>query len=197
MANGRVITGFSKPYVALYTATASGGSYTISYSSGQILARGVEIQIEPETTDDNNFYADNVIAENEAGLFTGGTLTLTVDGLKDPANKLIYGLPAADTDDWYNYDNTQAIPFVGFGAVIRVQEAGVVSYAPIVLPKIQFNDTGMTAATQEDSIDWQSAELTAQIFRDESVKQTWKKLGEAQVSEAAAEAMIKSFLSIS
>lgn len=197
MANGRVITGFSKPYVALYTATASGGSYTISYSSGQILARGVEIQIEPETTDDNNFYADNVIAENEAGLFTGGTLTLTVDGLKDPANKLIYGLPAADDDDWYNYDNTQAIPFVGFGAVIRVQEAGVVSYVPIVLPKIQFNDTGMTAATQEDSIDWQSAELTAQIFRDESVKQTWKKLGEAQVSEAAAEAMIKSFLSIS
>lgn len=197
MANGRVITGFSKPYVALYTATASGGSYTISYSSGQILARGVEIQIEPETTDDNNFYADNVIAENEAGLFTGGTLTLTVDGLKDTANKLIYGLPIADDEDWYNYDNTQAIPFVGFGAVIRVQEAGVVSYVPIVLPKIQFNDTGMTAATQEDSIDWQSAELTAQIFRDESVKQTWKKLGEAQTSEAAAEAKIKTFLSIS
>lgn len=197
MANGRVITGFSKPYVALYTATASGGSYTISYSSGQILARGVEIQIEPETTDDNNFYADNVIAENEAGLFTGGTLTLTVDGLKDAANKLIYGLPSATSEGWFDYDNTQAIPFVGFGAVIRVQEAGVVSYVPIVLPKIQFNDTGMTAATQEDSIDWQSAELTAQIFRDESVKQTWKKLGEAQSSEAAAEAKIKTFLEIS
>lgn len=197
MANGRVITGFSKPYVALYSSVESGGSYTITYSGGQVLARGVEIQIEPETTDDNNFYADNVIAENEAGVFTGGTLTLTVDGLKDAANKLIYGLPSADSEGWFDYDNTQAIPFVGFGAVIRVQETGVVSYVPIVLPRIQFNDTGMTAATAEDSIDWQSQEITAQIFRDESAKQCWKKLGTEQTTEAAAEAMIKDFLNIS
>lgn len=196
MANGRVITGFSKPYVALYTSTYNNGAYEITYSSGQVLARGVDIQIEPETTDDNNFYADNVVAENEAGIFTGGTLTLTVDGLKDAANKLIYGLPAV-TGGWYDYDNRQAVPYVGFGAVIRVQETGVVSYVPLVLPRIMFNDSGMSAATQEDQIDWQAQELTAQIFRDESTNQVWKKLGEAQASEAAAEAVIKTFLSIS
>lgn len=196
MANGRVITGFSKPYVALYTSTAGTSGYTITYSSGQVLARGVDLTIEPETTDNNNFYADNVIAENEAGIFTGGSLTLTVDGLKDAANKLIYGLPTA-VDGWYDYDNTQAVPYVGFGAVIRVQEAGAVSYVPLILPRIQFNDSGMSAATQEDQIDWQAQELTAQILRDESVKQCWKKLGEAVASEAAAEAAIKDFLNIS
>ena len=196
MANGRVITGFSKPYVAKYTATPTTGGVTITYSSGQVLARGVEVQIEPETTDNNKFYADNIVAENEAGVFTGGTLTLTVDGLKDAANVLIYGLPAV-TGNWYNYDNTQAIPYVGFGCVIRVQEAGTVTYVPVVLPKIMFNETGTTAATQEDQIDWQTQELTAQIFRDDSAAQVWKKLGVGQSTEAAAETMIKTFLSIS
>ena len=196
MANGRVITGFSKPYVAKYTATAVTSGYSIAYSNGQVLARGVELQIEPETTDNNNFYADNVVAENEAGIFTGGTLTLTVDGLKDAANKLIFGLPDKE-DSWYNYDNRQAVPFVGFGAVVRVQEAGVVSYVPLVLPRIQFNDNGMSAATQEDQIDWQSTELTAQILRDETTNQCWKKLGEAVSTESSAEAAIKNFLNIS
>lgn len=197
MANGRVITGFSKPYVAIYTATEGGSGYTITYSSGQVLARGVDLTIEPETTDNNNFYADNVIAENEAGIFTGGSLTLTVDGLKDAANRLIYGLPAADSEGWFDYDNRQAVPHVGFGAVVRVQEAGTVSYVPLILTRIQFNDSGMSAATQEDQIDWQSQELTAQILRDESANQCWKKLGTAVASEALAEAAIKDFLNIS
>lgn len=193
MANGRVITGFSKPYVAKY-AEASG---TVTYSDGIVLARGVEVQIEPETTDDNNFYADNLIAESEAGVFNGGTLTLTVDGLKDAANQLIFGLPTADQTGWSNYDNTQAIPYVGVGFVIRYQEAGAVSYVPMILTKVMFNETGTSAATQEDQIDWQTQELTAQIFRDDTNKQVWKKLGTAQATEAAAESAIKTFLEIS
>lgn len=192
MANGRVITGFSKPYVALYSET--GGA--VSYTSCQILARGVEVQIEPESTDDNRFYADNVVAENEAGIFTGGTLTLTVDGLKDAANRLIFGLPTA-TGGWSEYDNTQAIPFVGFGCVVRYQEGGAVSYVPLVLTKIMFNEASIAASTQEDQIDWQTQELTAQIFRDDSAKQVWKKLGSGEATEAAAEAKIQTALGAS
>ena len=194
MANGRVITGFSKPYVAKYNVTAQTSGDVVSYSNGQYLARGVEISIEPESTDDNRFYADNVIAENEAGIFTGGTLTLTVDGLKDGANRMIYGLPAATSEGWVKYDTDQAIPFVGFGCVVRVQENGVVSYVPLVLPKIMFNEIGTTAATQEDAIDWQAQEMTAQIFRDDTAKRCWKMLGGEQTTEAAALAKITAFL---
>ena len=190
MANGRVITGFSKPYVALY----NNNNGTITYSSGQALARGVEVQIEPEVTDDSTFYADNVIAESEAGVFNGGTLTLTVDGLKDAANKLIYGLPEA-SQGWYDYDNSQAIPFVGIGFVVRYQEEGVVSFVPMILTKVLFNEYGVNANTQEEEIDWQTAELTAQIFRDDSAKQVWKKVGSAQTSEALALEQITSFFS--
>ena len=77
MKAGKVTTGFSKPYVALY-AESSG---TVTYSSGQLLARGVEVSIEPEVGDANKFYADNIVAETIAGIFQGGTATFTVDGL--------------------------------------------------------------------------------------------------------------------
>ena len=93
MANGRVLTGFSKPYVALYSHSGS----TVTYTSGQILARGVSAEIEPDSNDDENiFYADNVASESVAGEFTGGSLTLTVDGLLTNAEKLLFGLPVAD-----------------------------------------------------------------------------------------------------
>lgn len=193
MANGRVITGFSKPFVALYSASGT----TVTYTGGIPLARGVEVQIEPETTDDNRFYADNIVAENEAGTFNGGTATITVDGLKDAANKLIFGLPTADQQGWTNYGNDQAVPYVGFGCVVRFQEEGVVSYVPLVLTKIQFNEATMQAATQEDTIDWQTQELTAQIFRDDSANQVWKKLGAGVDTEAAAETAMKAALGVS
>ena len=76
-AAGKVITGFSSPYVAKYSA--SGG--TVTYSDGMRLARGVSVSINPEVGDANPFYADNVEAETVPGTFTGGTATLTVDGL--------------------------------------------------------------------------------------------------------------------
>lgn len=193
MANGRVITGFSKPYVAKYAE--EGG--TVSYSDGMPLARGVEVQIEPDTTEDNRFYADNIIAESEAGVFTGGTLTLTVDGLKDEANKLVYGLPTASEAGWTDYGNTQKIPFIGVGFVVRYMENNVESFVPIILTKTLFNESELDAATQEDQIDWQTQELTAQIFRDDSATQVWKRVGTAVPTEAAAEDKVKTALGIS
>ena len=91
-AAGKVTIGFSKPYVALYSE--SGG--TVTYSSGQLLARGVSVSVESDSSDNNNFYADNIVAETDAGSFTGGTATLTVDGLLQDAEKLVQGLPTAD-----------------------------------------------------------------------------------------------------
>lgn len=102
-AAGKVCTGFSKPYVALYSHDGT----TITYTSGRVLARGVDVSIEPETSDDNAFYADNVQAENDAGTFTGGTLNLTVDGLLQEAEKLIMGLPTPDAKGWMSYGNKQ------------------------------------------------------------------------------------------
>lgn len=182
MANGRVCTGFSKPYVAKYSVSSN----TITYSDGMALARGVDVSIEPETSEDNNFYADNIAAESASGSFTGGTVTLTVDGLKSAAEKMIMGLPTADADGFMAYDNTQQIPYVGIGFIARYMSDGVTSYVPYVLAKCVFSQVGTSAATQEAEIDWQTQELTATIMRADDANQTWKYVGNEYSTEAEA-----------
>ena len=193
MAAGKVLTGFSLPYVALYSA--NGG--TVTYSSGQKLARGVSVELEPTVGDNNNFYADNVIAETAGGIMTGGQVTLTVDGLLETAEKLILGLPAADTNDWYHYGDAMSIPYVGIGFICRYQSEGVVTYTPVVLTKARFQTPSLSAATQEEDIEWQTQELVADLARDDTSSHDWKLVGEAQTTEALAEGMLKTMFNIS
>lgn len=191
MASGRVCTGFSLPYVATYSAT--GGAVT--YSSGQKLARGVNVSITPESGDDNNFYADNVLAESANTTFTGGEVTLTVDGLLEAAEKLIMGLPTS-SGGWMTYNDDQNVPYVGIGFIARYQSDGVVTYVPYVLAKCMFNQINTSAATQEENIEFQTQELTAKIFRGDDTKHAWKYVGDEEDTEAAAEAALKTKLGI-
>lgn len=201
MANGRVITGYSKPKVAIYTNTNG----TITYTSKMALARGVSVSMDVETSDSTDFYADNVLAESAGGRFTGGTVTLTVDGLKDAARKLIMGLPAetsmsvsisgtTTTVKVLEYDDRQSIPYVGVGFVVRYMEEGVTSYVPVMLSKVIFDEDTIEASTETDSIEFQTAELTASITRDDSTNHRWRRIAEAQTSEAAAEAVLDAML---
>ena len=191
-AAGKVCTGFSKPYVALYSASGT----TLTYTSGQKLARGVDVSIEPESSDDNKFYADNIEAETEGGKFTGGTLSLTVDGLLQAAESLIMGLPAADSAGWVHYGDSQEIPFVGIGYIARYVSDGVESYVPTVIPKCIFNQISDSAATSEGSINFQTQSLTAQIKRSDNANRDWRIRGDEEETEAAAEAAIKTMFSI-
>lgn len=197
MANGQVVTGFSKPKVALYSANGT----TTSYTGLMALARGVDVSMDIETEDDNDFYADNVLAESAGSVFSSGTLTLTVDGLKDEARQLIMGLPAATavtvgttSVNVYDYDDRQVKPYVGVGFIVRVMEDGVTGFIPYVLPKTIFSDVGLDAATQEESIDFQTTELEATIMRDDSDYHKWQRVGEKQTTEALAESVLSALL---
>lgn len=183
MANGEVITGFSKPYVARYSESNG----TVTYSNVQPLARGVSVEFEPSSGDPNTFYADNVEAEQEGGKFNGGTVTLTVDGLFAEAERFVYGLPEAGADGWQEYDDDANAPFLGIGFIIRVMSAGVTSYKPVVFKKGKFDVKPLSASTQEEQIDWQTTELTANIMRDDTAKRAWKAVGANVSTEAAAE----------
>lgn len=199
-AAGKVLTGFSKPYVALY-AESSG---TISYSSGQILARGVSVAVAPDAPgDDNIFYADNGPAESISGRFTGGTATLTVDGLLAPAEKLIYGLPTATavtvgdgTVDTYKYGDNAVAPDCGAGWIERYMSDGTTYYVARALRKIKFQPKPVNAATQEEDIDWQTTELTATIMRDDSTNHEWQWFSADLTTEDAAEKALKVYLGI-
>lgn len=192
MAAGKVITGFSKPYVATYTATEG----VLTYSDAQVLARGVDVSISPESADDNNFYADNVLAESASGTFTGGEVTLTVDGLLIAAERFIMGLPATGEDGWTAYGDDQNAPNVGLGFIVRYMSDGVTTFVPVVLAKVKFNQIALEAATQEEEIDWQTTELTATIMRGEDTNHNWKFIGADAATEAAAEAALKAKLGV-
>lgn len=201
-ANGRVITGYSMPRVGLYNESSG----VISYTSGMALARGVSVQLTPDDAgDDNVFYADNQAAERVAGTFNGGTITLTVDGLLDAARKLVLGLPAATavtvsgvgTVDMYTYDDSQTIPYVGVGWIVRYMSEGVTTYEPHVAMKCRFSNPSESAATQEEDIDWQTTDLEATMLRADDSGHSWFKVWGAQDSEAKALAILDDFLNVS
>ena len=202
LAAGKVAVGYSKPYIALYNVEGT----TVSYTGAMLLARGVEVNIAPNAPTENTFYADNVAAESDNS-FTGGTLSLTVDGLLKATAALAEGthtvkqieIPSANgveggTVDVTHYNDKTSAPYLGFGCIIKYQSNGVELYTPVVLTKIKFDPKALQSATQAGSKNWQTQVLTAQIFRDDGVDHDWKLVADDQTSEAAAEAIIQALL---
>ena len=194
------IIGLSKPYYATYSATGS----AVSYTSGGVLGKATEANIEIETSEDNNLYADNGIAETDRQ-FTGGTLTLSTDDLSQEVSKAILGLKeeALDTIEGITdedvqeliYDDTQQTPYLGVGFIVKKVRGGVTMWRAVVLTKIMFSIPSDAATTQGESIEWQVPELSATIMRDDSATHMWKR--EATfTTEAQAEAYIKDRLNI-
>ena len=195
------IIGLSKPYYAIYN-NASG---VITYAQGGVMGRATEANIEIESSEDNNLYADNAIAETDRQ-FTGGTLTLSTDDLSQDVSAAILGVETQAiesipgiTDEDVNeliYDNTQVIPYLGCGFIVKKMLNGVTAWRAIVLTKIMFSVPSDAATTQGESIEWQVPELTATIMRDDSATQMWKR--EATfTTEAQAETYIKYLLGVS
>lgn len=191
-ANGRVITGFSKPYIAVYTNSGS----TVTYSDGMVLARGVSVSLAAESADDNNFYADNVVAESVSGVFTGGTATLTVDGLNPAARALALGLAVAGSDGWTSDGDNTVAPYLGVGYIVRYMSGGDVIYVPTVIAKTKLSIPTEEAATQEDEISWQTSALEFTLMRDDTANHNWRFIGADFTTEAAAEAALQTKLGI-
>ena len=192
--------GLSKPYYAVYSA----GSGTPTYASGAVMGKATEANIEIETSEDNNLYADNAIAETDRQ-FTGGTLTLSTDDLSQEVSKAILGLTEQAvgtiegvTDEEVQeliYDDTQVSPYLGVGFIVKKVKNGVTAWRGIVLTKVMFSIPSDAATTQGESIEWQVPELSATIMRDDSATHMWKR--EATfTTEAQAELYIKDRLDI-
>lgn len=191
-ATGQVVTGFSFPVVALYSS--NNGAPT--YSNGMDLARGVEFSPEIETSgDDNDFYANNRASEGAQRRFRSGTLGLTVDGVLRAAENLIMGIPASATStvgtgaaevEMTDYNDDQNVPYCGIGAVVRSQSNGVEIFRAWVYPKVRFAQFSVPAATQGEDIDWQTTDLSAKIYRDDSAKHRWQRVSEPLATELEA-----------
>ena len=192
--------GLSKPYYAIY----SNDGNIVTYSNGGLIGKATELTLELEEGDSNNFYADNAVAETD-NQFSGGTITLSTDDLLPAPMLAILGLKqeAMDVDgvttaspQWIVYDDDQAIPYVGFGGIIKAKQSGQTKWIAVVFNKIQFANPGISAVTQGETIEWQAKELTATVMRDDSVKHGWQMQSTPMDTEADAEAAIKDALNI-
>ena len=168
--------GLSKPYISTYTYSGS----AISYGTPAQMAKAVEVSIEADNTDPVVLYADNGVAESVA-VFSSGTLTLTVDELELATVATMFGLNTtasttpAGTTLVFPADNVA--PFLGFGVVRKYMKAGEIKYEAIVLPKIQFQVPGISASTQGETVEFETPELTANIYKDDASTPVWVKRG--------------------
>ena len=194
------VIGLSKPYYGIYSATGN----AVSYANGAVMGKATEANIEIDTTEDNNLYADNGIAETDRS-FAGGTLTLSTDDLSQEVTKAILGLTEQAitgidgvTDTTVKelvYDDTQTTPNLGVGFIVKKKVGGAYKWRAVVLTKVMFSVPADAATTQGESIEWQVPELSATIMRDDSETHMWKR--EATfTTEAQAEAYIKARLNI-
>lgn len=192
--------GLSKPYYGIYSANDT----TVTYADGAVMGKATEANIEISTTEDNNLYGDNAIAETDRR-FASGTLTLSTTDLSPEVSKAILGLTeqavtgidgVTDKDvKELVYDDNQVAPYLGVGFIIAKKVNGVLKWRSVILTKVMFSVPADAATTQGETIEWQTPELSGTIMRDDSATHVWKK--EATFSsEAQAEAYIKARLNI-
>ncbi len=194
------IIGVSKPQYAIYAENNG----AVTYSSGGTLGKMTEVSVEIESSEDNNLYADNGIAETDRE-FSGGTMTLSTDELSQEVSKAILGIKEQALEDITGideeglkeliYDDTQVIPYLGVGFIIKKKVAGVTKWRAVVLTKIMFSVPNDAATTQGESIDWQTSELSGTIMKDGTSTHMWKRECTFN-TEAAADTYIKARLNI-
>lgn len=188
-AAGKVCIGFSDPYVAKYNNTAG----VITYTDGMKLARGVSVKVNPEISDGNTFYADNIAAETDEGEFVKGTVDLTVDGLHQKAERFIFGAPEPEEMTFgevkvpvTKFGAALNAPYVGIGYLAKYRSNGADSYTPTILLKCKFVDNGDEHKTAEENISYQTQALKANLVRDDSSQHNWKwKLADYSTQEEA------------
>ncbi len=192
--------GLSKPYFAVYGNTGE----TVTYSNGALMGRAVELSIELEGADDNTLYADDGPAET-ANVFAGGSVTLTTDDLLPEVMLSVLGVAEdAITNEkiqtkapkWYAWDDRQDTPYIGFGAVVKIQHNNTQGYQAVILPKIKFANPKDTFKTQGKSIEWGTPEISGTILRSDAENRPWKVVSSVMETKGDAEEAIRQYLQI-
>lgn len=171
------VIGLSKPYYATYTASDG----TVTYGTPAVLAKAVNAEIQLDDADQVVLYADNAAAETASG-FTGGTLSLTVDELSIATAGALLGITPGSSSTPAGTTLTlkagQLVPYVGVGMIVKKQVNNTPKWMGIVLYKVQFRVPDVVAATQEETVTFQTPELEAKILRDDTADAKWSAWGE-------------------
>lgn len=191
--------GLSKPRAATYSASGS----TVTYSNPVVLGKFTAFNMDIGSNNDNDLYADNAVAETDP-TFQDGTATLTTDDLAADIMASVLGLTTeaidaegvtTDNASWMVFDDSQNIPYLGIGGVIKRKQNGTILWQGFVLPKVQFQNPAFALETQGETISWQTQEIVANIQRSDAADHRWFMLSSEFTTEAEADAAVLAFLS--
>lgn len=192
--------GLRKPYFAVYSNTGE----TVTYSNGALMGKAVELSIELEAADDSILYADDTPAE-AANVFAGGSVKLTTDDLLPGVMLSVLGVAEKtitnekiQTKDpkWYIWDDRQDTPYLGFGAIVKIQSNNKIGYQAVILPKIKFTNPNDTFKTHGKEVEWGTPEISGTILRSDAADHPWKSVSSVMESADDAEEAIKQYLQI-
>jgi len=192
--------GLSKPFFAVYSNPGT----TVTYANGGVLGKYTELSMELDDGEDNILYADNAPAESDQ-TFSGGRITITTDDLRPDVAQVIFGTVqetlsgtgiTTEGAQWLVHNDNQAAPYVGLGGILKKKIGGTIYYVGFVLDKILFNNPGFDVVTQGETIEWQTPELTAQIFRSDKPTHDWFRQTSLLSSESEAAAAVMAYLNI-
>ena len=191
--------GLSKPRAATYTASGD----TVTYSNPIVLGKYTAFNMDVGSNNDNDLYADNAIAETDP-TFQDGTATLTTDDLAADIMAAVLGLTTEEIEaegvttegaSWMVWGDSQSVPYLGIGGVIKRKQNGSILWQGFVLPKVQFQNPAFALETQGETISWQTQEITANIMRSDAADHRWFMLSSEFTTEAEADAAVLAFLS--
>ena len=192
--------GLAYPFYAIYSNNGS----TVTYSDGGEAGAYTEINLNLNDASDNDFYANDGIKETDPG-FAGGSVEITTDDLRPAIAKALLGLHevaisttglTTTSPKWMDFDDSQNIPFVGFGGRIKKKVDGNIKYVAFAFPKIKFRNPPIAATTQGEQIEWQTQQLTADIFRSDASDHKWFRMSSLLDTDADAIKVVKDFLNI-
>lgn len=170
--------GVSGPWVAKYNNING----IVSYTDGVKLAKMTEFEAAPDDAGgQNNFFADNGIAESDSGSSGSGTITESVDNFSQEGSKLILGIKEETvTVDGSPvkelvFDDDAAPGYFGHGIVVKKRKNGKDLWRAVVHTKVMYSVPSDAATTQGESIEWQAEELSAKYMRDDTAKRRWKR----------------------
>ena len=177
--------GVSKPYFGIYNAEDS----TVTYTLGAVMGKATQVDVEIQSSDGNDLYGDNAVAETDRQ-FTSGTLTVATTDLSQEVSAAILGMAQQMLEQIPGVTDANVRELI-----IKKKVNGVIWWRAVIFTKIMFSVPSESTTTQGQTISWQVPSLSATIMRDDSSTHMWKR--EATFSsEAQAEAYLKKRLGV-
>lgn len=194
-------------YIGLYgvyysKATLNTDGAIASYTGVKTAGKAIAASFTPNEAGDNSLYANNSIAEKDSASSAGGTLTMTLDRLKEDAITDLFGLTKTTasvtvgsetvTGSGFNYTGNETPNTVGVAFIRQKQEDNDRGHhEAVIYSGVMFKLPSETANTIGETIEWQTPEIEGHVLTNTGTLPWAKKY--TFPTQAAAEQFITDY----